>query len=262
MQQGGAEIEIKHTQNCTYHREKDDVCNKISSILKTYGIQTYMENGQIYYDRCHVIKLKCRDLYLLRHGETYATQNSEFMSNISTNAKLTDYGRNKLKKTAEQIKKMEFDVAFYSSIPRVKETFEVVYEQIGEMMCCEEMPWMVGIDNTGWEYKNIEELTGIDAEDYFQREIIHNIFAKSSRGCCWGEVLCRCIEIVEYINANCHGRKVLLISQGSIARGLRIVLHLEKEPWEKYDSRTFFSLINTENQDYGELQLIFQSAGC
>lgn len=250
------EIETKNTRFYTYHREKDEICKEIANKLKTYGIQVDTENGQIYYDRCCVLRLECHVLYLLRHGETYGTQSKEFMSDTSANAKLTYYGIDKLKKTAEQLRMMDFDVIFYSSISRVKETFEVVYGQIGGATYCEEISWMVGIDNAGWEQKNKEELTGIDAEDFYQREIKHNIFAKSSRGCCWGEVLCRCIKLIEYINQSCQGKRVLLISQGSIARGLRIVLHMEKEPWDKYDSEALFSLKSAENHDYGILQLI------
>ena len=49
------------------------------------------------------IEIKVSCFIFIEHGETYGTQNKEFMSDTSANTKLTDYGMNKLKKTAEQI---------------------------------------------------------------------------------------------------------------------------------------------------------------
>lgn len=245
-----------------YHRETDEVCKEITDKLREHGIQVDSSSGQIYYDGHYALKLKCHELYLLRHGETYGTQSKRFMSDTSSNAKLTACGWKELQKTAQQIYRMNFEYIFYSEIPRVQETFEVIYHQIGESAHCEKIPWMLGIDNAGWEMRNKEELTDVDAEDFYQREVLHNIFAKSSRGCCWGKVLCRCIRLVEYLNEKCAGKKVLLVSQGSISMGLKIVLHMENKPWEKYDSETFFALKNIEQHDYGKLQLICRSDDC
>ena len=96
-----------------------------------------------------------------------------------------------------------------------------------------------------------------DQEDFYQRELLHNIFAKSSRGCSWGEVFLRCIELVEFLNNNYANKRVLLISQGSILIGIKTILQLESEPWKGYDSKAFFGLTNNKSNNYGKLNHVF-----
>lgn len=241
-----------------YHREDDELCKEIIKKLKEYGIQTNIDSGQIYYDGQCTVGLECHALYLLRHAETYGTKYNKFMSDISSNSRLTVSGIEKLLKTAKQIETMKFDYILYSKIPRVKETSDILRREIGKKACFVEVSWMKGIDNAGWEEKGKDELTEVDMEDFYQREVLHNIFAKSSRGCCWGMVLSRCIELVKYINENYKNRRILLVSQGSILIGLQIILHLEKKPWEKYDSDSFFSLKKSTQHNYGQIQHIYE----
>lgn len=242
-----------------YHKVNDEICKKIICKLKEHGIQVDIRNGQIYYDEHCALKLKCQALYLLRHGETYGVKENRFMSATSLNSKLTDSCLERLIKTAKQIEVMDFDYIFYSGIPRVKETSDIIRSCMDKKTCFVEVPWMVGIDNAGWEGKNKEELTGDDKEDFYQREILHNIFAKSSQGSCWGEVLCRCIDLVKYINENYKEKRILLVSQGSVFIGLMIVLHMKEEAWENYDPETFFSLKSIGQHNYGKLQTIYET---
>lgn len=76
-----------------------------------------------------------------------------------------------------------------------------------------------------------------------------------------GEVLVRCIKLVEYINNNYKRQKILLVSQGSILIGLQIILHIQEELWENYDAETFFGLKDNESKpkDYGKLHLIYKN---
>ena len=242
-----------------YHKENDKICKKIICKLREHGIRVNTESGQIYYEGYCVLKLECHALYLLRHGETYGVKENRFMSTTSLNSNLTDSCLEQLIKTAKQIEIMDFNYIFYSGIPRVKATCDIIRSQIREKVCFVEIPWMIGIDNAGWEGKSKEELTGEDKEDFYQREILHNIFAKSSQGSCWGEILCRCIDLVKYINENYKNKRILLISQGSIFIGLMIVLHMEKEIWENYDPITFFSLKSVDQYNYGKLQVIYEA---
>lgn len=242
-----------------YHKENDEMCRKIICKLKEYGIQVDPKNGRIYYDGHCALKLECHALYLLRHGETYGVKENKFMSATSSNSKLTDSCLKQLIKTTKQIEAIHFDYIFYSGIPRVKATFDIIRSQIEKKPYFVEIPWMVGIDNAGWEGKSKEELTEDDKEDFYQREILHNIFAKSSKGSCWGEVLCHCIDLVKYINENYKGKRILLISQGSIFMGLMIVLHMNEEIWKNYDPETFFSLKSIGQHNYGKLQTIYET---
>lgn len=75
-----------------HHREDDDICRKIVIELNKVGIGTDIKNGQIFYNGECLLDLKCYALYLLRHAETYGTKNNKFMSNQSSNSKLTDMG--------------------------------------------------------------------------------------------------------------------------------------------------------------------------
>lgn len=243
-----------------YHRDEDAYCKKIALNLKQCGIKTDMITGQINYLPKFDMKLRCNALYLLRHGETEASVTNRFMGRNSLNSKLIDEAKYTLKETAEEINKLQFDVVLYSDIPRVKETTEIIKKYVTDDTYFVEIPWMLGIDNTGWEGKTKDELQGMDIEDFYQREIVHNIFAKSSKGTSWGTVLDCCLKFVLYINKYFADKKILLVSQGSVFTGLQIVLHLLESPWEKYDAYKLFSLTEGSRQlQYGRLQLLYES---
>lgn len=241
-----------------YHRERDEICKLIIEKLNEFGIQADLKNGQIDYIGDDYIIPECSALYLLRHGETLGIKDNKFMSDESENSKLTSVGKRKVIEIVDQIEKIKFDYIMYSNLPRVKETSDIIRAHIQDKVSFLEIPWMVGINNAGWEGKNNTELEGMDAVDFYEREVLHNIFATSSRGCCWGEVLCRCIKLIEYINEKYKEKRILLISQGSISIGLQIILHMNKHPWEKYDFENFFALKRLGEHDYGKLQCIYK----
>lgn len=240
-----------------YHREDDITCKRIMNCLSSYGITVSPVDGQVSYYGNSRVTLNCSQLYLVRHAETVGIRTHRFMGCNSPNSHLTERGIAKLKQTARQIEKIHFNTILYSDIPRVKETANELRSYLEENIPFRLLPWMVGIDNAGWEERNREELTGIDAVDFHQREMEHNIFAKSSNGSSWGQVLMCCASLIEYLNKYCSGEKVLLISQGSIHMGINILLRLEDEPWQKYDSDLFFGLKENNWNNYGSLQVVY-----
>lgn len=245
-----------------YHSNDKDLRDIIANRLILYGIDVDIENGKIRYLEKKLPNLQCRSLYLLRHAETVGTREKRFMSDFSTNAILTKNGVLGIEALSNDIKRMKFDYILYSTLPRVKETANIIKRCMNDDTCFIELPWMKGIDNAGWEGKKIDELQGDDNEDFFQREIFHNIYAKSSNGCSWGEVLVRCIDLIEYINLHFKNKKLLLVSQGSILMGVRIILHMKEELWENYDAETFFGLKENSVQEYGKLHYIFGNSLC
>ena len=243
--------------NTGYHKEVSSICFDIEKKLKKYGILTDMDSGKISYGGAMRTELKCKQLYLLRHGETIGTSTHRFMSINSANSYLTEYGKNMLIHAAEQIKCLRLDCILYSDIPRVKGTADIICSKLDGEVQCINIPWMVGIDNAGWEGKTREELSGIDKADFYQREVEHNIFAKSSHGSSWGDVLVRCAKLIEYLNINHKERKILLISQGSILIGIRTILKMDTKPWEYYNADRFFGLMEEGQNNYGKLQEIY-----
>lgn len=236
-----------------YHINNETTKDHIIDLLRIWGITVDAKSGKILGYTEPAREVKCQSLYLLRHAETYGTREKKFMSDESSNSILTRDGIKDARLVADRIGMMRFDYILYSSIARVKQTAEIVQQQMNYSGCCIELPWMKGIDNAGWEGKTAVELKEEDQEDFYQREILHNIFAKSSRGCSWGEVFLRCIDLIEFLNHNCTNKRVLLVSQGSILIGIKTILQLEDEPWKGYDVESFFGLVNNKTNNYGKL---------
>ena len=229
---------------------KQTILNKLSS----YGIIADIKTGNISYCDDYKVDLLCNTLYLLRHAETIAVANNEFMSDFSDNSRLTNCGKETAKKQAIELKNFKIDIAFYGPIPRVINTMRIIMEE-GQSFKSYEMPELRGIDNKGWEYRTYDELK--TNETFIQREIHHNIFAKTEQGTSWADVLCNCIDVIEYLNRTCVGKNILLISQGSVHRGLGIVLHKFVNPWDNYFVRKMFNLNSGRGQsNYGLISQI------
>ena len=99
---------------------------------------------------------------------------------------------------------------------------------------------MLGINNSVWEEKQLEMLDDTNLYIFLQREYAHNIFAKSKYGDSWGDVLLRCSKLIWAINKDYKGKEILLISQGSIYQGLKILLHHSNKPWDGYSANAMF----------------------
>ena len=78
--------------------------------------------GRIKYN-VNKIKINADAIYLLRHAETVATQNHEFMNDTSNNAHICKKGIEDIISIAEEVDNYCFDeIIICSNIPRVLET--------------------------------------------------------------------------------------------------------------------------------------------
>lgn len=214
-------------------------------------------NGKIQYNE-NKMKIDADAIYLLRHAETIATQNHEFMNDTSDNAHICKKGIEDIISIAENVDDYCFDeIIICSNIPRVLET-SYVFKLLKPNYNYTFLKNYKGIDNNGWEGKTPENLKGMDLEDYIQREEKNNIFAKSSKGGSWGQVLINTIKLVKYINRNCKNKRILLISQGSILKALKILTHLSKTPWDQYDTKKLYNLDKNQNQNnYAKINCLY-----
>ena len=66
---------------------------RITKTLLKWGISTNQETGKIdYIDGSSIPEVKCESIHLIRHAETEAVVNHEFMSDTSTNCVFTENG--------------------------------------------------------------------------------------------------------------------------------------------------------------------------
>lgn len=108
------------------------------------------------------------------------------------------------------------------------------------------MQYLVGINNGVWGDKNFEGLDSQNLYVFLRRECSHNIFVKSLNGDSWGDVLVRCARLLKKINSCYSSQKVLLVSQGSIFQGMRILLHQGNDPWDGYSASAMFGTVGRE----------------
>lgn len=217
----------------------------IAICLLKYGVIVNVRTGQINYNS-YVPKCKCSKLRLLRHGKTIAVEQHEFMSNSSNNSILSDVGKNEIEQASVDIKNDIPDVILIAPLTRTLDTYNILKTHLSEdlpVKCCK---YMVGINNGTWENKKFEMLDHQELYVFLQRECCHNIFAKSKGGDSWGDVLVRCSRLLKKINKEYSCKNVLLVSQGSIYQGLKILLHKMKNPWEDYSPHAMFSTMSSK----------------
>ncbi len=189
-------------------------------------------------------------LYLMRHAETLGTQTRKFMSNNSSNSHICEKGKCDIALFNNNIDKYHFDcVIVCCNIPRVLETAEEFKKLYPNLKYVYDDRFR-GIDNSGWEGKGLKDLTNEDLEDYKEREIKRNIFAKSVHGSSWGEVLLNSIDLINHINRYYENQRLLLISQGSIFQGIKLLTHATTVPWEDYDSKKMFNFDSRQKISY------------
>lgn len=226
----------------------------ISIRLLHYGIFVNLKSGRLYYIP-YQPKCVCKSLQLIRHGETVAIEKGEFMSNDSANSRLTDKGRKELEKAVRYILDPLPDIILVGPLQRTISTYEVLCEGLlckPKVRICE---YLTGINNSVWGGKTFEKLSMDDLCVFLQRECNHNIFAKTKDGDSWGDVLIRCDKLLKEIKDKYTDKKILLISQGSVYQGIKILLHQEKKPWDDYAASTMFGIIgnNVKQIGYGRI---------
>jgi len=242
-----------------FHCDNHQFQRKVYARLKKIGIDVNLKDGTISYNNNPKKEIKCSAVYLLRHGRTQATLEHKFMSDTSENAHITEEAIKDLCELKDQIPIYKFDaVVVCSDIPRVVETANV-FKLLNPQLKYDYQKKYKGINNGGWENKSIPTLTGIDLNDYKEREENHNIFAKSSRGESWAQVLLNTISLIDYLNKNYSKKRVLLISQGSILKGLQIINGNFETPWEDYDIKKLYNLNKKEKR---QLKSNYASINC
>lgn len=229
----------------------------ITKNLLRYGINIDQVTGKIdYIEGTTVPELKCASIHLIRHAETLAVAKHEFMSDTSNNCGFTDKGIEITKKQAQELDPYDFDVALYGPIPRVVHTKEIImsYPQKFEAFKVHKLH---GIDNTGWEYKSFEEIH--QTPTFIARELENNMFARTPSGTSWGMVIANCVDVIDLINEQYAGKKILLFSQGSVLRAFQILLRARKHPWDDFTVEGMYHVGDdtAKKKDYGLINKIY-----
>lgn len=187
-------------------------------------------------------KCKCATLQLLRHGKTIGVENNEFMSDTSSNSRLSDKGKEEIKKAANSIENNIPDVIIVSNLNRTIETFKILNNNLS---CVRKVVYsnkIKGINNSVWAEKKFEMLDESNLLVFLERECKHNVLVKTQNGDSWADVIYRCAKALKTINRLYSRKKVLLVSQGSIFQSFKILLHTEHTPWDNYSSYKMFNI--------------------
>ena len=231
----------------------------IARSLFSFGIFTNIFSGKIHYMNFSR-KCKCKSLRLLRHCETIAVKKGEFMNNESKNSCLTSEGIKILKEEISSNIKIIPDIVFVAPLKRTLYTYNVFKHEINCNIKFEKCNFMLGIDNSIWGGKSLEMLDTHNLYIFIRRELFHDIFAKTKNGDSWGDVLMRCVKLLNVLNRKHKNENVLLISQGSVAYGLNVLLHKFSTPWSDYNTHKMFFSRNKQNMyNYGKIITLWNS---
>ncbi|MBQ7818388.1 MAG: histidine phosphatase family protein [Bacteroidales bacterium] len=230
---------------------------RITNNLLKWGISIDQETGKIdYIEGTTIPEIKCESIHLIRHAETEAVAKHEFMSDTSDNCGFTENGIEITKSQALKLNEYDFDVALYGPIARVVNTMEIIM-QIPQKFEAVRVQKLHGIDNTGWEYKSFYDLE--NDPTFIAREIENNMFARTPNGTSWGTVIANCVDVIDLINTEYAGKKVLLLSQGSVLRAMQILLRKRKHPWDDFTVSGMYHVGDDTNKkkDYGIINKVY-----
>lgn len=230
---------------------------RITRNLLKWGIAIDQETGKIDYIEGTVIpEVKCQSIHLIRHAETVAVVKHEFMSDTSENCTFSKNGIEITRKQAAELDTYDFDVALHGPIPRVVNTMKIIMERPQKF---EAVPveYLHGINNTGWEYKTYYDLE--HDPTFVAREIENNMFARTPQGTSWGTVIANCADVLELINEQYAGKKILLLSQGSVLRAMQILLRKRTHPWDDFTVSGMYHVgdDSKKKKDYGIIAKVF-----
>lgn len=233
---------------------------RITRNLLKWGIAIDQETGKIdYIDGTAIPEMKCQSIHLIRHAETVAVVKHEFMSDTSDNCAFSENGIEITRKQAAELDAYAFDVALYGPIARVVNTMKIIMERPQKF---EAVPveYLHGINNTGWEYKTFYDLE--NNPTFIAREMDNNMFARTPDGTSWGTVIANCVDVLEMINEKYAGRRVLLLSQGSVLRAMQILLRKRKHPWDDFTVSGMYHVgdDSKKKKDYGVIAQVFPVA--
>lgn len=230
---------------------------RITNNLLKWGISIDQDTGKIdYIPGTTIPEVKCKSIHLIRHAETEAVVKHEFMSDTSDNCGFTPKGIEITHKQAAELGDYDFDVALHGPIARVVNTMELIM-QTPQKFSCVRVQKLHGIDNTGWEYKSFYDLENDPV--FIAREIENNMFARTPKGTSWGTVIANCVDVIDFINEHYAGKKVLLLSQGSVLRAMQILLRARKHPWDDFTVSGMYHVgdDSKKKKDYGIINKVF-----
>ena len=230
---------------------------RITKNLLKWGIGIDQETGKIdYVEGTTIPEVKCESIHLIRHAETEAVVKHEFMSDTSNNCGFTENGIEITRKQAEELDKYDFDIALYGPIARVVNTKKIIMERPQKFEAVR-LQYLHGIDNTGWEYKSFDELVNTDT--FIARELENNMFARTPEGTSWGTVIASCSDVIDFINEYCEGKRVLLLSQGSVLRAMQILLRKRAHPWDDFTVEGMYHVGDDTNKkkNYGIIDKVY-----
>ncbi len=230
---------------------------RITNNLLKWGISIDQSTGKIdYIDGTVIPEIKCESIHLIRHAETQAVAKHEFMSDTSNNCGFTDNGIEITRNQAKELDNYNFDVALYGPIARVINTMEIIM-QTPQKFKAVRVDKLHGIDNTGWEYKSFYDLE--KDPTFIAREIENNMFARTPHGTSWGTVIANCVDVIDLINKDYVGKKVLLLSQGSVLRAMQILLRKRKHPWDDFTVEGMYHVGDDtdKKKNYGIINKVF-----
>lgn len=201
-------------------------------------------------------EVKCASIHLIRHAETIAVVKHEFMSDTSDNCVFSENGIEITRKQAAELDAYDFDVALHGPIDRVVNTMKIIMER-PQKFTCVRVEYLHGINNTGWEYKTYYDLE--NDPTFIAREVENNMFARTPQGTSWGTVIANCADVLELINEQYAGKKVLLLSQGSVLRAMQILLRTRKHPWDDFTVSGMYHVgdDSKKKKDYGIINKVF-----
>lgn len=230
---------------------------RIADGLLKWGISIDEETGKIdYIVGTTGLEVKCKSIYLIRHAETVAVIRHEFMSDTSDNCVFTENGIEVTRRQAAELDAYGFDVALYGPIARVINTKELIMQTLQKFEAVR-VEYLHGINNAGWEYKSFYDLENDPV--FVAREMDNNMFARTPHGTSWGTVVANCADVVDLINEKYRGKKILLISQGSVLRGMQILLRTRKHPWDDFTVSGLYHVGDDfkKKKDYGIISKVF-----
>ena len=229
----------------------------ITKNLLRYGIAIDQETGKIdYIPGTTVPEVRCASIHLIRHAETEAVVKHEFMCDTSDNCGFTESGIEITKKQAAELDAYDFDIALYGPIPRVVNT-QLIIMALPQKFEAIKVHKLHGIDNTGWEYKSFEDLC--HTPTFIARELENNMFARTPSGTSWGMVIANCVDVLDLINEQYVGKKILLISQGSVLRAFQILLRKRQHPWDDFTVEGMYHVGDDTNKkkNYGIIDRVY-----
>ena len=229
----------------------------ITEKLLQCGITIDQKTGKIdYIPNTAAPELKCASVHLIRHAETEAVAKHEFMSDTSENCRFTKNGIEITKKQAIELDPFNFDIALYGPIPRVVNTQKIIMD-LPQKFPAIKVHKLHGIDNTGWEYMSFEKVSKDPI--FIAREIENNMFARTPSGTSWGMVIANCVDVIDLINECYAGKKILLISQGSVLRAFQILLREREQPWDDYTAEGMYHIgdDSKKKKNYGVISKVY-----